>query len=98
MPAPTWKETFPPAISIVRMVMQVHVAVVADVPDRAAVGSPAGGFELLDDLHGPDLGRSGQRSRRKRRRQDVEAIPFSGSAPGCRDEVHDVGVALDDHD
>src|SRR5207253_5422711 len=35
---------------------RVQGARVGDVPDGSSVGATAGGLELFDDLHGPDLG------------------------------------------
>ncbi len=77
---------------------EIHVAVVAEVPHGAAVRPPAGGLQLRDDLHRPDLRRPGQGPRREGRPEDVEAVLLRCELRlDVRDEVHDVGVALHRH-
>src|SRR5918997_1429574 len=77
----------------------VEAAVYAVVAGSTRVGAAARGLELVYDLHRPDLGRPRDGPGRKRRRQGVERrevlpqIPLHG-----RDDVHDVGVALDLHE
>ena len=49
--------------------------------DGAAVDAAVLGLELVDDLHGTDLGGAAQRARRKGRAQDVERVA-AGREPG----------------
>src|SRR6185437_15230879 len=75
-----------------------EIALVIEVEDAAAVGAAAGGFELLDDLHGADLGRTGEGAGGKTGGQGVEAVA-AGAEQGADigDQVLDVGVLLDAH-
>ena len=68
----------------------------ADVADRAGVGSAPDRLQLVDDLHGPHLGRArhgagGEAGGQRRDRVEVGPEPAAHLAH----EVHDVGVALD---
>src|SRR5438046_1215188 len=71
----------------------------AQVAHRAAVQPAALGLQLVDDLHGPDLGRARQRPRRERGRQRVEGVlPLAQLARHRADDVHDVAVVLHGHE
>ena len=57
-----------------------------DIADRAAVGAAAVGFNLVDDLHGPDLGRAGDGAGRQTGAEGVEgglARPHSADDVGA---------------
>ncbi len=63
MPPPTWKLARSPSTRMVRIAMLKPL----DPPrlkiaDRAGVEAAAVGLELVDDLHGADLGRAGDRA------------------------------------
>ncbi|KOF54095.1 hypothetical protein AD428_09230 [Achromobacter sp. DMS1] len=76
----------------------VHFAAVAEVAGRAAVDAAAHGLELVDDLHGLDLGRAGERAGGEGRAQHVHAAHARVQVAGdVGHQVHDVRVALDDH-
>ena len=76
----------------------VEITGVADVADRAAVGTPAKALQFGDDFHGADFRCTGQRSGRKAGAQRVHTavarIEFSAHVA---DDVDDVGKPLDDH-
>ena len=77
----------------------VKVAVEVGVEDAAAIDSAAGGFELFDDLHGADFGGSAEGAGGEAGAEGVDGreigaeLAFEGA-----DEVHDVAVALDEHE
>ena len=77
----------------------VHIVGEVDVADGAGVGSAAGRFKFIDNLHGADFGRAADGADGHGGAEGVPAIAiiakFAGD--GGRD-VHDVAVALDDHD
>ncbi len=50
----------------------IHVAGEIDVADGAGVWPAAVGFQLVDDLHGADLGSAGDRARREAGAEGVE--------------------------
>ena len=78
---------------------RVQGARVGDVPDGSSVGAAAGGLELFDDLHGPDLGSPRQGARGEARLEHVEGIaPLVELAAHVADQVHDVGIALHHHE
>jgi hypothetical protein len=78
---------------------EVHVAVEGDVADGAAVGAARFVFEVGDDLHGADLGGAGEGAGGEGGGEEVEGIVAGFEVGGdVGDEVHDVGVALDDHE
>ena len=77
---------------------EVGRAVAADPAERTGVRAPRGRLDLLDDLHRPQLGRSGHRAGREQRAQrahgaDVVAEP----AAHRRDELVHRRVGLDLH-
>ena len=77
----------------------VHLAVEADVAEAAAVGAAADGFELVDDLHGADLGCARDRADWERGAERVPAVePFAERARHGAADVHDVAVAFYFHD
>src|SRR3954467_13048078 len=78
---------------------RVEVARVAQPADRAAVAAALDGLELVDDLHGADLGRAGQRAGGQHRTQRVHRADALAQGPGDgADDVHDRRVDLDDHE
>ena len=52
----------------------VHRAGGAEIADRAAVHAPPRRLQLGDDLHGPDLGRAGDRAAGKGRAEQVDGV------------------------
>src|SRR5690606_6890637 len=71
---------------------------VAHVAGGAAVDAAAHGFQLVDDFHGADFGRAGQRAGRESRPQHVDvAHAVVQFAAHVGHQVHDVGIALDGH-
>src|SRR5690606_13213031 len=69
-----------------------------EIPHRPAVGPAAGGLDLVDDLHGPDLGRPADRAHRQAHPQGIEGGAAGGEGAGdVAADVHDVAVALDRH-
>ena len=75
---------------------EVQVAAEAEVAHRPGVGAPAGGLQFLDDLHGPHLGRAGDRARGEGGFEHLQAVLARGQLPfHLGDDVHHVGVALD---
>ena len=52
----------------------IHVAVPADVANSPGINAAALGLKLADDLHGPDLGRTRYRARRKGGAQHINGI------------------------
>ena len=76
----------------------VHGAVVVDVAHRASVGAPAGALQLLDDLHGPDLGCAAHRARGEGGPEQAEGVVLRPDLPShVADDVHHVAVALHCH-
>ena len=100
MPAPAWMYPFFPSTSRVRMAMQrSQVAGVVGVEDGAAVDAAAGGLQFLDDLHGADFGRAGERSGGEAGAEGVDGGELRAELPSIvADQVHDVRVALDVHE
>ena len=77
----------------------IEVAGEVGVEDCAAVSAAAGGLELLDDLHGADLGRAGERAGREAGAEGVDGGEVGTELALDRaDDVHDVRVALDEHE
>ena len=75
----------------------IHAAVGGEVADAAAIESAPLGFQLVDDLHRPHLRRAGDGAGREsgpQRRQGV--VLRIDAALDVRDDVHHVGVPLDD--
>ena len=52
----------------------IHIAARAEIADRAALQAAIHRLKLVDNLHGPHLGRAHQRTRGKGRRKEVERI------------------------
>ena len=76
----------------------VHVAVPGQVADGAGVDAALDRLQLVDDLHGADLGRAGDGAGGEGGAQHVEGVQSRAQfADDVGDDVHDVGVALDDH-
>src|SRR5262249_16721848 len=75
----------------------VHGAVGGEVADGAAVDAAALGLQLLDDLHRPNLGRAGDGAGGKAGHQRAHGVVLRiDLAIDVGDDVHDVGVVLDD--
>ncbi len=53
----------------------VHPAMLAEVADAAAVGVASLGLQLLDDLHGADLGRTCDGAARETGAQQIDSLP-----------------------
>src|SRR5258708_4869725 len=69
------------------------------VADTPAVGSAGGLFELGNDLHGSDFGSAAERASRKGGAHEVEGSLVAREASfNLGDDVHDMAVALDDHE
>ena len=76
----------------------VHVAIEAEVADRAAIDPALDRLQLVDDLHGAHLRRPGHRARGEACLEDIDRIePGREATLDIRDDVHDVRVALDHH-
>src|SRR5699024_9800247 len=78
---------------------QIDVPGDRQIAYRAPVDPAPDGFELVDDLQRPGFGRTGQRSGREGRAQNVDGRGpgFELTADG-RADVHDVAVADDVHE
>ena len=77
----------------------VEVAGEIGVEDAAAVDGAAGGFELLDDLHGADFGGAAEGAGGEAGFEGVDGVEAGlESAFDGGDEVHDVGITLDEHE
>ena len=77
----------------------VEVAGEVGVEDCAAVGAAAGGLELFDDFHGADLGSAREGSGGEAGAECVDGGEVGAElALNGADDVHDVGVALDEHE
>src|ERR1035438_8604985 len=76
----------------------IQIAGKIRIENRAAVDTAARGLQLLDDLHGADLGRAGERAGGEAGAEGVNGGEFGPEAAFERaDQVHDVGVTLDEH-
>src|SRR2546430_1988025 len=51
----------------------IHIAREIEIPDRAAVRPPAGGLQLVNDLHGANLGSAAHCSHRQRNFQRIKS-------------------------
>ena len=77
----------------------VVVAVEAEVADGARVRAAFAFFEFVEDLHGADLGRSGDGSGGECGAHDIEGAAATGEfSRNMRDDVHDMAVALNGHE
>src|SRR5699024_12848397 len=78
---------------------QIEVPGERHVADHSPVDPATDGFELVDDLQRPGFGRTGQRSGREGRAQNVDGrgAGLELTADG-RADVHDVAVADDCHE
>ena len=77
----------------------VEIAGKIQIENRAGVDAATRGFELVDDFHGANLGRTGDSSAREAGGESVEAIDVGAqTAAQARYQVHDMGVALDHHE
>jgi len=78
---------------------EIQIAAEAEIAHRPAVGTPLIRFQLLDNLHRPDLGRPGQGACGKGGPDDVETILAIGKLRlHMRDKVHDMGITLHCHE
>src|SRR6185436_11947954 len=76
----------------------IQIAVEAEVADATAVRAARGLLKLGNNLHCANLGRTAERAGRKGRSHEVEwRASGAESAFDLRHDVHDVTVALDDH-
>src|SRR5262249_26011065 len=76
----------------------VHVTGEVDVADGPGVGPALRRLDLIDDLHGPDLGCPGDGTGREPGAEGVEGgHPGLQLAADVRGDVHDVRVPLDLH-
>src|SRR5690554_3093163 len=76
----------------------VHVAVERQVAYGAAVYATLHRFQFVDDFHGADLRRATQGAGGQGRAQHIQAAGALFQATGdVGDNVHHVGIALDDH-
>ena len=82
MPAPAWSVALPARRSErADRDAEVEVAAQVDVAEGPAVEPAAARLELVDDLHGADLRRAGERARRERRDERVERVGPAPSSP-----------------
>jgi len=78
---------------------EIHVAGETEISHGSGVRSAAGVLQLLDDLHGADLRGTGDRARGEGGLEHVEhVLSRSQIAPHAGNEMHHVGIALDDHE
>src|SRR5580698_10945490 len=76
----------------------VEVSGVVGVEDAAAVDAAARGFELFDNFHGTDFGRTSQGYGREAGAECVDGVEFGAQLTfNGTDDMHDVGVAFDRH-
>ena len=100
MPAPAWNDR----LAVVDRDgadgdAGVEVPVEAQVAHGAGVEPPPLRLQLADDLHGPHLGRTGDRPRGEAGAEQVEGgLPPRHLGLDVGDDVHDVGIALDGHE
>ncbi len=99
MPAPACTLPWPPAPDHgADRDRGVEVAREVDVADDPRVRPALHGLELVDDLHGADLGCAADRARRERRAQHVDRVAAVREVAGhLAREVHHVGVTLERH-
>ena len=95
MPPPPQQLACPPRTSRVRMAMELSISPDIDIQQRPAVNRAAGRFQLVDDLHGADLRRSGNGPARKAAGQQIECVQPVGELAGdTAHQVMDIGVAF----
>src|ERR1041385_5344807 len=91
MPAPAWMEARPSASTMVRMVMHE-----SRLPEKLKYATAARGLEAVDQLHGPDLRRAGERAGGERGEERIDGRAAAAQAAAyVGDQMHDVAVALD---
>ena len=74
----------------------IEVAREIEVENAAGIDSAAGALQLLDDFHGANFGRAGDRASRKTSHQCIETIHiFAQAAAQAGNQMHDVRVAFD---
>jgi hypothetical protein len=100
MPAPAWTWPSPPSGEHgADGDAGVEVAGEVCVEDCAAIGAAAAGFQFFNDFHGSDLRCSGERAGGEAGAQGVNGGEFGLEAAfDGADDVHDVRVALDEHE
>ena len=77
----------------------VEVAIKAEVADGSGVGATFAFFEAANDFHGAHLGGSADRAGGEGGAHDVVGAAVGAEfAADVGDDVHDVGVAFDDHE
>src|ERR1700681_4759204 len=76
----------------------IQIAREIQIKNRASIDPAAGRLELIDNLHGSDLGRTRKRSCWKAGHQRVKAIYLAAEVPAqARHHMHHMRVALDEH-
>src|ERR1700722_8988830 len=76
----------------------IEIAGKIEIENCASVNAAAGGLEFVDDLHGANFWRAGNGAGRKAGHERVKTVEsFAQLAAEAGDEMHDVGVALDEH-
>ncbi|MNH23697.1 hypothetical protein D3C79_836060 [compost metagenome] len=76
----------------------IHVAVPGKIADSTAVNPTLDRFQLVDNLHRADLGRTRQGASRQNRPQCIHRRQaFTQLAGNVGNNVHHVGVTLDHH-
>src|SRR5262249_11308435 len=77
---------------------ELQIAGAGEPADRAAVRAALDAFQLVDDLHRPDLRRAAQRSRRERRAERVDRAEARPEQPAdLAGHVHHVAEPLGFH-
>src|SRR5439155_6750353 len=77
----------------------VEIAVEGEVADATAIGSADGLFQFGDDLHRPHFRRARKSACGEgRAHQIVGSLVVAEASFHVGDDVHDVTVALDDHE
>ncbi len=82
MPPPPQQLTWPFLTSRVRMAIEaVHLAAHVEVEQAAAVDAASARFQFVDDLHGANLRRAGDRAAGEAAFQQVEGVLPGASSP-----------------
>ena len=77
----------------------IEIVAEVDIHDRARVNAALGGLQFIDNFHRADFGSAGNGPGRKARHQSVPTVHVIAQlALQGGDQVHDMGVALDEHD
>src|SRR5690606_13842073 len=77
----------------------VEVAVEAEIPDRAGVGAALALLQFIDDVHGAHLRAAADGTGGEGGAHDIVGVAVRAQAAiDIADDVHDMAVALDDHE